>query len=547
MTFRLALLSCIAWIGVTSPLVFAAPAATQPVVTNKTRFRIPFRFDAAALERMNARELRLYVSSDGGAAWELTQTIGVDSGRFEFQAPGDGEYRFAVKTLDARNQLHPPGDVFETGLIVLVDSTPPELTLDVKQAAAGKVELHWRALDQNLDPTTLRLEYTQPGVDDWQGVSVAPRSAGQTAWSVPQGGIVAVRGSISDLAGNEKLTEVRSRIEPAGATNGPPRKPDLRQPIAETPVIAPEQSPLKDHFTQIVPQQAPLTARMPAETAVQSQLPVVERQPILFTQQPAHMVNDQPTLRPEIAQDRWLDTRQEASGERQESQISRDTQRSAPLRVAANYRLVKLPQFQIGYQIDDVGPSGLGSVELFVTQDQGRKWWKYGEDPDRQSPFDVVVPGDGEYGFAIRARSGVGLADDPPVQGKAPAVVVVVDQTPPTVELLPIRQGTGAQVNKLQLRWTITESHPAETPVALFFSANPNGPWETISTWCADTGEYVWTVGPGAPSQIYFRIAVRDAAGNLAEQQTPRPVIVDLSRPSARIVDIETPQATGPQ
>lgn len=533
MAFRLALLSIVAWWGVGGSLILAAPVATKPVVTNKMRFRIPFRFDAAALERMNARELRLYVSSDGGASWELAQTIGVQSGKFEFQAPGDGEYRFAVKTLDARNQLHPPGDVYETGLVVIVDSTPPQLELELRQVGPGKVELIWKAIDANLDAGTLRLDYTQPGVEEWQAVSVAPRGSGQTSWSVPQGGVVAVRGSIADRAGNEGRKEARARIEPA--ENGVPRKPDLRQPIAEAPVIAPEQSPITEHFAPVAPQQAPLAAQTPVDR-LPSLPPVVERQPVIFSQ-PTHLVTDQPTLRPEIAQDRWAEVAEQP-----------DPFAAPPVaKPPGRHRLVKSRKFQIGYQVEDVGPSGLGGVELFITQDQGRKWYKYGDDSDQQSPFDVEVPSDGEYGFAIRARSGVGLANDPPAPGEQPAIVVVVDQTPPTIELLPVRQGTGSQVNKLQLRWTITEAHPSDTPVALYYSATPNGPWETISTWRADTGEYVWTVSPGVPSQVYFRVVARDAAGNVSQQQTPRPVIVDLSRPSARIVDIELPQTSGPQ
>ena len=85
----------------------AAPLP-KPIATNKTRFRIPFKFDAAALQRMNARELQLHVSSDRGLTWELAQTLTPDGGKFEYQAPNDGEFWFAVKTLDGRNQLHPP-------------------------------------------------------------------------------------------------------------------------------------------------------------------------------------------------------------------------------------------------------------------------------------------------------------------------------------------------------------------------------------------------------------------------------------------------------
>ena len=45
----------------------------QPIVTNKNRFHIQFRFDAAVLQRMQARELQLFASSDQGRRWQFVQ------------------------------------------------------------------------------------------------------------------------------------------------------------------------------------------------------------------------------------------------------------------------------------------------------------------------------------------------------------------------------------------------------------------------------------------------------------------------------------------
>ena len=209
-------------------------------------------------------------------------------------------------------------------------------------------------------------------------------------------------------------------------------------------------------------------------------------------------------------------------------------------------RIVNARRFQVGYTIDDVGPSGIGAVELFITQDQGRKWWKYGDDPDRRSPFEVEVPQDGEYGFAIRVRSGVGLTNDPPLPGESPAIVVAVDQTPPTVELLSAQQGVGAASNRVQVRWRIADEHLASKPVAVYYSPTRAGPWEPLSGWQDDQGSFEWTVAPGSPPQFYVRVMVRDVAGNTAKAESSQPILVDLSRPTARIVDVETPPGLGP-
>ena len=60
----------------------------------------------------------------------------------------------------------------------------PKLTLELEQASGGRVILRWSAEDEHLDLTQLRLEYSQPGVDAWQNVSVIPKTSGQTEWTV---------------------------------------------------------------------------------------------------------------------------------------------------------------------------------------------------------------------------------------------------------------------------------------------------------------------------------------------------------------------------
>ena len=210
----------------------AAPIPTAPIHTNKNRFRIPFHYDSAELARLGAREIRLYVSRDRGATWKQVQAVAPDAGKFHFQSAGDGEYWFIVRTLDSKNHLHPEGNVADPGLKVIVDTVPPRLELDLSQPTPGKVQLAWTATDEHLDPTQLRLEYLQPGVLEWQSVGIVPKASGQTGWAVPQGGIVAVRGSIADLAGNSINDQAQLRIAPGNQAVPRPGAPDRREPVA---------------------------------------------------------------------------------------------------------------------------------------------------------------------------------------------------------------------------------------------------------------------------------------------------------------------------
>ena len=526
----------------------AAEEPAQVVHTNKPRFRIPYKFDAAEMASMGAREIRLYVSVDQGATWHHAQSVQPSATKFEFESQGDGEYWFAVRTLDSQNQLYPQTATTEAGLKVIVDTSEPILQIQLQQVESGKVELSWVASDPHLDPSTLKLEFIQSGADDWQPVNIDPNPTGHTSWSVPQGGFVGVRGSVTDLATNVGHAEQQARID---AAEQPATKPassiDFRDPIAQnaaTPIAQATPAP------QPIPQPIGQPAAQPIMPA--DPLPIAQRAPVVdpslgnplgtnplapnypaeFSSQATqsvavatgsgsswgnNLVSDVPAFRPSAVQDRYPGAGGGSSGT----------------------RVVNTTKFQISYKVEEVGPSGVGSVELFITDDEGRKWYKYGTDSDNASPFEVEVPRDGNYGFDIRVRSGQGVAADPPQPGQKPTVVVAVDQTPPVAQLISAQQGTGAALNKVLIRWTTSDEFPSDRPIHLSYAIDSDGPWEPICDWQANSGNFIWTVPPGLPAKLYVRLTARDAAGNVAHIDTPQPVLIDMAKPTARIVDVE--------
>ena len=522
-----------------STLVNSAESwAQQPnaIFTNQPGFRIPYRFDQAEMKRLRAKEIRLFLSRNGGLEWQHVQTVAPEAGRFDFKAAVDGEYWFAVRTLDGAGQLHPDANVVEPGLVVNVDRTAPDLQLLLQQSEPGKVQLSWSVSDANLDPTKLTLEFSQGGAN-WQPVSVKAQSAGQTSWSVPNGGQVSVRGSAADRAGNVGSAQT-SVVVQAGGLGGPMRKrpdaSDYTQPIAGNSV----------------PHTPEATANFPfGPSANNSVAPPPPGDPFSAFPPPSNR-SGFPTQAPTqfLGETKIANSFPQTSAASTAGHGRVNTAEWGPNRSRFNsngrFRAVKSHRFEVNYRIDDVGPSGVSAVELFVTQNNGQKWFKYGDDQDKQSPFAVEVPEDGLYGFAIRVRSGAGLADDPPQPGEEPSVVIVVDRTPPQVQLLPIQQGAGGQLNKITISWRMADDNPSDKPVSLAYSANPNGPWERICDWQQDTGSYVWNVGQGVPSRLYVRLVARDAAGNHSFVDTPQPLLVDLSKPTARIVDVES---NGPQ
>lgn len=519
-----------------APALRAAPIPSATQYTNHPQFRIPFHYDRDELSRMGARQIRLYVSRDKGRSWEQGESVLPNAGKFAFKAPTDGEYWFLVRTVDSKNQLHPDLSVTDPGLKVIVDTTPPRLDIQLRQPSPGNVQLTWDASDEHLDPAQLRLEYLQPGAADWQDVSIVPKASGQTAWKVPQGGVVAVRGSIADLARNTTSEQAQLKILPASLTVPRPGAPESRQPVA-----GPAHD-VRDNVALSMPDKFPAAGLEPPEElpsndwgpATDASTSARHPQAALLpgTTAKGNFVSHKPDDRLASAVDTAPATRPV------------DLTRTS---TAGRRRVVNSRKFQIGYNLEGVGPSGVSSVDLYITDDSGAHWYHYGIDDDNISPIMVEVPSEGTYGFALGVRSGAGLASDPPQNGDAPSIVVVVDQTVPALELLPVQQGFGKNVNKLLISWKCSDANLSERPISLFYSPTGQAPWLPIADPIENSGTYVWNMGAAVPTKFTVRIEARDLAGHVQTLDSPQPIVIDLSRPTAKIIDVESHAASVPR
>ena len=339
--------------------------------------------------------------------------------------------------------------------------------------------------------------------------------------------MIAVRGAIADLAGNMGQAESRVQIAP-GNGNGQ-TGPDFRDPVAGNDLPPDTQAALNPPGKAPPVPQEPLNGDAWNQPGGISDFPS-GRQDLAAREQPQRPLSGFASL-------------QQGNGfpgfRNQEASFGQPPRRDGAARV------VNQRQFQIGYRIEEIGPSGISSVELFITQDNGATWYRYGEDADKRSPFIVSVPREGAYGFTLNVRSGVGLAADPPQPGEKPSIVVNVDETAPRVQLLPVEQGRGQSLNKLLIRWMVQDENLAERPISLWYGASQNGPWQPIAGGLDNTGSHVWTMAAGIAPRIFFRIEARDSAGNVQRLDTTEPLLIDLSKPSARILDVETTADAG--
>jgi len=110
--------------------------------TNLLGFGIPFKVSDDGGRFI---EVQLYLSKDQGKTWTFESRQPPSKAEFAFSADGDGEYWFAIKTLDRNRRLLPDGDA-QPELKIIVDTEKPKLDFQVQADAAGRVVCRWQSM-----------------------------------------------------------------------------------------------------------------------------------------------------------------------------------------------------------------------------------------------------------------------------------------------------------------------------------------------------------------------------------------------------------------
>ena len=200
------------------------------------------------------------------------------------------------------------------------------------------------------------------------------------------------------------------------------------------------------------------------------------------------------------------------------------------------------------YAVEDAGPSGPATVELWITQDGGRTWIRRGGDADRVSPIEVDLGGEGTYGLCLVARSASGLGDQPPAPGDPPQSWVEVDTTAPVVQLQPAQVGTGANAGKVAISWRASDLHLPARSVTLSWRPDQAGSqWQIIADSLENAGQFVWNVPAGVSERFHLKVEATDTVSHRGAAETTEsgPITVDRSRPRSRIIGLDSNAQSG--
>lgn len=498
------------------PVAFAGPppsdarqSQAKTVYSKNRAFKIPFNVEPADLPRL--AEVQLWVSEDSGFKWRIVSRTDPKHPSFTFRATRDAEYWFAVRTLDTAGKLYPSEDEsVEPSMKVVVDTIPPSLIFEADGRRGSRVGVRWEVHDEQLELNALVIEYQAEGASRWRQVPIARKSRiGSATWDAGTAESLKVRGTISDKAGNK----VEETIAISEGTPGNPG------PAANDSTEFATPPPISEISTR-------------SNYRPSDELPRGPIEPDPFATPSA----ESPPGAGGFDADPFANAEDPATTGR------------GPAAGGAQTLLVASPQFAMQYAVDDAGPNGPAVVELWLTRDGGRNWSRRGEDPDRTSPFQVDLGGEGTFGLALVARAPSGLGDQPPAPGEPPQAWVEVDSTPPRVQLAPPRVGTGAELGKVAIFWRASDLHLAPQPVTILWRADqPGATWQPIAGRIENTGQYLWAVPPNIPPRFHVRVDVVDTVGNhgTAETAEGSPVIVDRTRPRSRILGLDPSARNG--
>ncbi len=538
----------------------SASATADCYPLNSRNIKLPIRYEK---DRKAIRMVKLFVAKNGENTWYQEAAAAPDRESFSYTAKEDGIYWFTMVEEDLQGKNN-PADLTRTppDLKVLVDTVQPRVQFTNARRTGNEIVIEWQIDDKYPDEAKSQVHFRASGTDGyWLEVTLPAESRSGVRFPVNIAGAVSIRVTAFDLAGNK--TEMVHEVGGTGATSATrtslspppaPPPPDAVAGVNMAPLPPPDLEPL-----------APTAPTMPTpETnsrivaAPQMQNPAHSEMHAPQPPAPSHTIATVPPTRTETT----LPTGPAESELTPVAVWTGASNPSGPTVELTRAQFINYYSFDMSYEVESRGPSGISRLDVWATRDDGRTWLKWSQHDGKAQTVRVKldVPGnpmpEGAYGFRVVPVSGAGLSERAPVNGDAPDLRVVLDVTPPALDLY-APTGDPSSLDTLVIKWKAADKNFGEDPITIEWSDKPVGPWQPAaaggevmqvgagaiaqSRRLPNTGQFSWRVPAGLPPRVFLKVSARDAAGNVKEVVTRDPILVDLVKPRAKISGIVEP------
>jgi hypothetical protein len=540
---------------------------------NSRNIKIPIKYEK---DRKAIRQVKLYVARNGENTWYQEAIATPDRDSFTYIAKEDGVYWFTMQEEDIQGRniptdltRHPPD------LKVLVDTIQPRIQITNARRNGEEIVIEWYIDDKNTDENATRVHFRPLSTEGyWKEVSLPSNSKSGVRFPTGTTGPVVVRITALDLAGNK--TEITREI--SGTLPSPTPQQTTTSYSQQSPALPPSAKPSSGPTASsgqalsaatpaggIIPPTLNIANNVPQSSATgsHSENTTSYQGPLAPTMSPMHpQTTNTLTLPKSDPRLPLVPTTPDSTGSPAPVPVwSGPMTPNAPTVELSRVQAINSLTFDLGYELETRGPSGISRVDLWVTRDDGRTWFKWSQHDGKHNTLRVNLnvaanpQPEGVYGFRLVPISGAGLSDREPIAGDAPELRVIVDVTPPQLDLFP-PVGDPANPDTLVIQWKAIDKNFGDDPITIEWSEKPSGPWQPVATpeivqagtmiqnqsrRLPNTGQYSWRVPAGLPPRVYLKIAARDVAGNVKEAITRDPILVDLIKPRAKISGIVSP------
>ena len=542
---------------------------------NSRTIKLPIEYKKP---RKEIRQVLLYVARNGENTWYQEAFVTPDKDAFVYVAKDDGVYWFKMVIEDLKGNKDPADLTRDPpDLKMVIDTAAPQVRVTNAKRNGEEIIVEWSVEDKfpNDAETKVHFRATDNPKTYWQEVTLPANSRTGVKFPCGTSDGITVRITAVDVAGNR--TEVTKDFPAAGA--GQPSISLSPGPVTPTPPAPPAGNGMGTGAvvpppTDIIPPgpvgpgPTPPVGAPPAPPIMTPTPPISSHHAAPYTPPTGGHTGASPSGPSPLA---VVDPKAAPSGALPTagSAPAGGWSGATPTVEVTRAQVINYPRFDLGFDLEQRGPSGISRVDLWVTRDEGKTWHKWSQHDGKGGAVRVALDVrensqlEGNYGFRLVPVSGAGLSEREPVAGDAPDMRVVLDVTPPQLDLFPPVSDPNSP-DTLILQWRATDRNFGDDPITLEWSESPTGPWKPVASngndpivqatamntpvvkRLANTGQFGWRVPAGVPARVYLKATARDAAGNVKEVVTREPILVDLTKPRAKINGIVPPVTPKP-
>ena len=185
--------------------------------------------------------------------------------------------------------------------------------------------------------------------------------------------------------------------------------------------------------------------------------------------------------------------------------------------------------------------AAIDTVHVWVSTGEPISWHKAKVGKTDLGAVQYEAHSDGKYSFYIVLENKQGRSAADPIAGSKPHLSVIVDTTPPTLQLHAIKRLIASEkADRLRLRLSLVDENLGTAGTRLFYRANSETGWQDAGPVMYASGIISWQPPADLPSSIDLRVCATDLAGNQAVDELADVRINDLETMPGRTVAAES-------